>query len=127
MRRKILIIEDDADTAEMLEYLVGLLKYEAAVANYIVPVNEILTINPDLILLDHKLNNGSGGVLCQKIKNDQYTKEIPVIMVSARHDLRGVAKNCGADDHIAKPFSIWEMEKRIENLLENKKLAKRPA
>lgn len=74
---------------------------------------------PDLILLDWMLPGMSGIELARKIKNDSYTKAIPVIMLTARGEEQDKIKGLetGADDYVTKPFSPRELNARIKAVL----------
>jgi len=117
MKKKVLIIEDDEATSEILEFIVGGLDCEAITSTYALPVKEIQAVLPDLILLDHWLGGELGGELCLKLRDNPYTKHIPVIMMSAHHTLKDIAKQFCADDYMEKPFSVDDMEKRIKKHL----------
>lgn len=77
---------------------------------------------PDIILLDINMPRVDGFGVLQKLKEDENTKYIPVIMVTALADInsRIKAKDLGADDFINKPFNIIEVQVRVRNLLKVK-------
>lgn len=79
--------------------------------------------NPDLILLDIMLDGADGYEILARLKKDVKTREIPVIMVSARGEEMSKVKglDLGADDYIAKPFGVLELIARVKaNLRKNR-------
>ena len=68
----------------------------------------------NLILLDSQLQGAKGQDICRKIKTDNATKHIPVIMCSADAKIKTIAQEAGADDSIEKPFSMADLLKKIE-------------
>jgi|SRR6185312_41164 len=117
MMRKILIIEDDEATCEILEFIVAGLGCEAITSTYALPVKEIQAVLPDVILLDHWLGDQLGGELCYKLKKNPATKDIVIIVVSAHSTVREIARQSCADDYIEKPFSVDAVEKKIKKYL----------
>lgn len=61
---------------------------------------------PDLVLLDVWMSGVDGRDICRFLKSSPTTKHIPVIMVSATKNIEQIAKDCGADDFITKPFQM---------------------
>jgi len=61
---------------------------------------------PDLILRDVLLSGEDGCEICQRLKDNEQTRHIPVILLSAHAGLRETADECGANDFLAKPFRI---------------------
>lgn len=69
---------------------------------------------PDLFLVDKQLPGGVDGLdICRFLKNQETTRNVPVIVISASPDLKKLAKAAGADDIIEKPFPITELRKLI--------------
>ncbi|RUO52303.1 MULTISPECIES: phosphate regulon transcriptional regulator PhoB [Pseudidiomarina] len=116
MSRKILIVEDEAPIREMLSFVMEQHGYQAVEANdYQVALEKIVEPFPDMILLDWMLPGGSGIQLAKKLKSDDFTRSIPIIMLTARGEeedkVRGL--EVGADDYITKPFSPKELMARM--------------
>lgn len=115
--KKILIIEDDDHIIELLKFNVENNGYEVSVA---MDGNEGLdkAINelPDLILLDLMLPGIDGIDICNRLKNKERTKDIPIIMLTAKgHETDKIlGLEIGADDYMTKPFSVRELMTRIK-------------
>ncbi|WP_066894705.1 response regulator transcription factor [Clostridium nigeriense] len=112
MRENILIIEDDRDISEILRFSLMKEGYKVKVnPNGLEAENEIISFNPDLILLDIMLNDTDGFSVCRKISK----YKIPIIMLTARIDIMDkiLGLELGADDYITKPFDIREVITRI--------------
>lgn len=117
---KVLIVEDDEAIAAMLRYN---LKAEGYVVSHADDGEEALTMvqenTPDLILLDWMLPSVSGIEVCRRLRQADATRNIPIIMVTARSEesdkLMGL--DYGADDYITKPFSPAELIARIKAVL----------
>ncbi|MEE9152262.1 MAG: response regulator [Thermoplasmata archaeon] len=74
---------------------------------------------PDLILLDIMMPGIDGWETCRKIKSDKETKDIPVAMFTVRGSAGSIKKSleCGADDHISKPFDMEDLIGTVKRLL----------
>jgi two-component system phosphate regulon response regulator PhoB len=118
--RKILVVEDETAIRDMLVFNLGRAGYEVLGAgNASEARNAIANRQPDVILMDWMLPDVSGLELTRQLKRDAQTREIPVIMVTARgqEDDRVAGLEGGADDYITKPFSSRELQARIRALL----------
>ena len=111
MQQTILIIEDDADIADGLQYNLKREGFRTAVAEsgekgLRMALNEKAV--PSLILLDLMLPGMSGMELCRRLRREPLTEKTPIIMLTARaaegDKISGL--ETGADDYIVKPFSI---------------------
>ncbi len=116
----VLVVEDEAALATMLRYNLekqGFRVEEAADGQE--ALTRIAEINPDLVLLDWMLPVVSGIEVCRQIRRRSATRDLPVIMVTARTEdqdaVRGL--NTGADDYITKPFSMDALLARMRALL----------
>ncbi len=116
----ILIVEDEAPLVTMLRYNLerqGFRVDEAADGQE--AITKISETRPDLVLLDWMLPAISGIEVCRQIRRRPGTRDLPVIMVTARAEEADSVRalNTGADDYITKPFSIDNLVARIRALL----------
>jgi DNA-binding response OmpR family regulator len=115
--RSILVIEDDATTADIIRLYVEQEGYAVTVASDgRRGLAHALEDKPDLILLDVMLPSLDGIELCRRLRAES---EAPVIMLTARstEDDKVAGLDAGADDYISKPFSPRELVARIEAVL----------
>jgi len=118
--RKILVVEDETAIRDMLVFNLGRAGYEVLGAGSASEArNAIADRHPDVILMDWMLPDVSGLELTRQLKRDADTREIPVIMLTARgqEDDRVAGLEGGADDYVTKPFSSRELNARIRALL----------
>jgi len=109
--RRILAVDDDKDILEVLQYILEDSGYEVeTLTNGQYLLDKIKQNPPDLILLDIMLGNLDGRDLCRKVKTGKETRDIPVILISASHDVSQSINQIGAPDgFIAKPFDIDDL------------------
>jgi DNA-binding response OmpR family regulator len=68
---------------------------------------------PDLFILDKQISGANGLEVCRFIKSSEKFKNVPVVMLSANPDIKTLAKDAGADEAIAKPFSLKKLRETI--------------
>jgi len=116
----ILIIEDEAAIRDMLKFTLSAAEYEVLEAsNAEQGWSLLLEQKPDLILLDWMLPGISGVSLAQRIRQNDKTRSIPIIMLTAKgeEDDQVQGFEAGADDYVVKPFSPRALMARIKALL----------
>jgi two-component system response regulator RpaA len=117
---RILVIDDDPAILELVSINLEMGGYEVALAEDGIKGQALaLQIQPDLIILDLMLPKVDGFTVCQRIRRDERTADIPILMLTA---LGGIGEkidgfNAGADDYLTKPFEIEEMLLRVRALL----------
>ncbi|MCH7403366.1 two-component regulator propeller domain-containing protein [Belliella kenyensis] len=125
---RILVLEDDT---ELAEFIANELKdsYEVLLAKNGVEGLRMATLDmPQLIISDITMPEMDGLEFCKKIKEDELTSHIPVILLTARYaqDVKLEGLKSGADDYIVKPFNLEILKSRVSNLLNSRKeLAKK--
>lgn len=120
MSRRILIVEDEAPIRDMLCFVLEQNGYQASTAgDFDAAINQLVEPYPDLVLLDWMLPGGSGIQIAKKMKQQELTRAIPIIMITARGEeedkVRGL--EVGADDYVTKPFSPKELMARIKAVI----------
>ncbi|ARR48570.1 TPA: phosphate regulon transcriptional regulator PhoB [Photobacterium damselae] len=120
MVRRILVVEDEAPIREMLCFVLEQKGYQPIEAeDYDSALEKICEPYPELILMDWMLPGGSGINLIKHLKRDELTRQIPVVMLTARGEeedkVRGL--EVGADDYITKPFSPKELMARLKAVM----------
>lgn len=121
-QKKIMIIEDDLDILELVEYNLNLHNYQTFTAtNGELALKKIETTNPDLIILDLMLPGIDGLEVLKKIRSSKHFSAVPVIMLTAKSQESDiiVGLELGADDYMSKPFSQNELIARIKARLRN--------
>jgi two-component system, OmpR family, phosphate regulon response regulator PhoB len=118
--KRVLIVEDEKDLAELLAFNLEKEGYAATcVHDGKVGLERASADIPDLILLDLMLPELLGTEVCKALRKDQKTAHIPIIMITAKGDEidRVVGFEVGADDYIVKPFSMREMTLRVKAVM----------
>ena len=120
--KKILIVDDQTEVRELVEVTLRIGDYEILQA---ASGDEALQVareqKPDLILLDVMMPNSSidGFEVCRRLKQDDETKYINVVMITARGQEKDfeIGKAAGADDYFTKPFSPLQLMNKVEEIL----------
>ncbi|MDP3468274.1 MAG: response regulator [Daejeonella sp.] len=104
-----LLLEDVCDALMMIKYILEDVGYQVVSFSDIIPVNQIIGINPDIILIDHRLRSGSGAELCSELKANPLFENVPIVLISTDPEISSIANDSYADAYIAKPFGIEDL------------------
>lgn len=124
-KSKILVVDDVAVNVQLLTTYLSSVGYNVIAArDGQEALEKIPACSPDLILLDVMMPKFNGFEVCERIKNDEATRIIPVIMVTALNEIEDKirATEAGADDFVSKPFNKLELLTRVKSLLRIKEL-----
>lgn len=119
-KSKILIVDDAVDTVELLEKRFRSEGYDTEKAfNGEEGLKKVEEYHPDLIVLDVMMPKLDGYQVCQRLKTNENTKYIPVLMLTAKGEVENKVRGLeiGADDYLPKPFNYKELSARIKSLL----------
>jgi DNA-binding response OmpR family regulator len=120
MRKKILVVEDDAELVELLSYQLKKAGFAVGTAiDGIEALKKARTVTPDLILLDLMLPELDGFAVCEILRRDAATALIPIIMVTALSTqlARLAGLEAGANAYVTKPFEFKGLLNQINVLL----------
>lgn len=120
---RVLVVEDEAAIAELISLNLRHAGYEVTLAATADQAQfEVARVLPDLVILDWMLPGQSGLSLAKRWRSEQRTRELPIIMLTARADEtdKVAGLDAGADDYLAKPFSTNELMARIRAVLRRK-------
>lgn len=120
MADRILLVEDDAAIAEMVDAALVRNGFECTRAEDAAAASKVLAeTHPALILLDWMLPGISGLELARRLRREEATRDIPIIMLTARCEETDTVAgfDAGVDDYVGKPFSVRELVARIRAVL----------
>jgi len=123
-RETILIIEDDTDIQELVQYNLERQGYKVITANdgesgFKAAVQR----PPDLVILDIMLPGIDGLTVCRRLRENNDTRHLPILMLTARGEESDIVigLELGADDYVTKPFSPKELVARVRAVLRRSK------
>jgi DNA-binding response OmpR family regulator len=130
MRKKILVVDDDADLIELISFNLKQAGYSIGTAsNGVDAIKKAHSLSPDLIVLDVMMPELDGFAVCEILRRDSQTASIPIMMLTAISSELGrmAALGSGATDFLTKPFSPRLLLGRIEELLKKASIMPLPA
>jgi DNA-binding response OmpR family regulator len=118
-QKKLLIIEDDPDILDILKLIFQSEGYIVYTSLNGEKTQQVIDMAPDLILLDLRLSafGKEGAEICKRLKAEQLTRQIPVILLSAETDIRIVCSTCGANDYMRKPFDVDRLTSKVKDMI----------
>lgn len=117
MSKKIMIADDDTGILEAMQMMLEDAGYEVMATPDGKTVHDMqdgLEELPDVLLLDIWMSGMDGTDICRHLKSQNRTKHIPIILCSANKDTRKLAKACGANDFLAKPFEMNDLLGKVK-------------
>jgi len=124
MNKKILIVDDEKDIVDIMSMFLNEEGYYITCAyNGLEALEKVNCIKPDLIVLDIMMPRMDGFTVNQKLKENPDTRDIPVIVVTGKNDLRKIEEAIKKDQinsYIKKPFTMTELLEKTKDLFSSK-------
>ena len=118
MQKRLLVIDDDKDLLEMIKIYFEMEGYTIFILPRVDNIFKAFSqYNPDLILLDYQLPEENGDKICQQLKSNPATFNVPVIMISGYSRAELERDYHGWNAVIPKPFDLTVLQKAVEKLL----------
>jgi DNA-binding response OmpR family regulator len=121
MRKKILVVDDDAELVELIGFNLKQAGFSIGTAcNGVEAIKKAHSLEPDLIVLDVMMPELDGFAVCEILRRDPLTARLPILMLTALSSELGrlAGLGSGATDFVTKPFSPRLLVQRIEELLQ---------
>lgn len=116
--KRILIFDDDKSILDVFTIIFGENGYHVEVSETSHDIIErVAEFRPHLILMDNWIPEIGGIEALKLLRNHNEFKNIPVIYISANSDINSLAKKAQADDYLAKPFELENLEKKVEKFV----------
>lgn len=118
-KKKILIFDDDKTILEVITIIFEENGYQVEISETSHDILEkVEQFQPDVILMDNWIPKIGGVEATRLLKNHQEFKSIPVIYVTANNDIVALAQEAHADDYVAKPFNLEDLEDKVAKYLQ---------
>jgi DNA-binding response OmpR family regulator len=111
--KKILVADDDLAICESLQLMLEEDGYTVDITQDGGSLKKLQKGMYDLVILDVWMSGHDGSKICMELKADKKTDTIPIILMTARRDAERIALDAGADDFIAKPFSMVDLLNKV--------------
>jgi DNA-binding response OmpR family regulator len=114
--KKLIIIEDDTDAREMAVFTFENNGYEVIQSDKEIPVQEIAGLKPNVVVIGYQVNGTPGNDICLKLKANERTTNVPLILYSATADVDTISRGSCADGFIAKPLELEDFVYLVHRL-----------
>ena len=125
-KKKIMVVDDEFTIRELVALTLEN-DYDVIKAESGEDALEKVKLKPDLVILDIMMPRMDGYQVCQVLKTNKDTKNIPIIMLTAKHQIDDVKRaiETGADEYITKPFEPDLLKRRVNEYFGNKKIERK--
>lgn len=114
MHKRVLIVEDERDVADLVADVLGLEGFEAHVSTGESAMDDALAFVPHVVLLDLMMPVVDGFEVARRLRGNTKTRELPIVIMTAMHDAPSRAREIGTPHCLAKPFDIKELLHKVQ-------------
>jgi CheY-like chemotaxis protein len=115
--KRVLIVEDEAEVAEMVAELLGQEGFEPRRTSGEAALEDALRFHPDVVLLDLMMPGVDGMEVARRLQANVATRALPIILMTAMHDPAARAREAGAGHFLTKPFDISELIRAVQRAI----------
>lgn len=119
MGKRVLIVEDEQDVADLVADVLGLEGFEPRVSSGEAALDDALSHQPDVVLLDLMMPIVDGFEVARRLRGNVATRQVPIVVMTAMHDPASRAIELGTSLFLAKPFDIGELIEVVERASAN--------
>lgn len=112
--KRVLIVEDERDVADLLEDVLNLEGFEARVSSGEAALDDALHFHPHVVLLDLMMPVVDGFEVARRLHAHDNTRDLPIVVMTAMHDVAARAGEIGTRHFLAKPFDINDLITTVE-------------
>lgn len=117
MAKRVLIVEDEQDVAELISDVLTLEGFETCPSYGEAALADALRFEPDLVLLDLMMPVVDGFEVARRLRAHSQTRDLPIVVMTAMHDAASRAAEIGTPYVLAKPFDIEQLAEKVEDAL----------
>jgi two-component system alkaline phosphatase synthesis response regulator PhoP len=115
---RMLVVDDEPDMLILMKRALQKDGYDVDTCQNGENIDTVIQENPpDIILMDIKMDNVDGGDICKMIKDDPTTQHIRIVLFSSNYNVQTIAKECGADASLSKPYNSILARKTFQRVL----------
>lgn len=118
MPKRVLVVEDEQDLAELVSDVLDLEGYEARISSGEDALMHVLEFQPSVVLLDLMMPIVDGFEVARRLHAREDTRNVPIIVMTAMHDAAARAREVGAQACVTKPFDIAELVQSIRQVID---------
>lgn len=116
MAKRVLIVEDEQDVAELVAEVLDIEGFESRISNGRSVLDDVVSFDPDIVLLDLMMPAVDGFEVARRLRDNPDTRRVPIVVMTAMHDAAAKAAQVPTPYFVAKPFDIGTLIDKIKEV-----------